>query len=151
MYSLVRRFLKTAIGFLGVGLVLGLVMTVRRDVFGVPASGYLISAHTHLVLVGFVMGLIMGVALWLFPRPANDDRLYSPARMEAVYWLFAAATTMRFLGEVGAGAYGAQWLRWMAALGGSLQVVALLSYFTVMWGRIRATGSAIREAQGERF
>jgi hypothetical protein len=55
MTALVRRFIKTAIGFLAAGLLLGLYMLVRRELFGVWPGAYLISAHTHVVFVGFVM------------------------------------------------------------------------------------------------
>jgi hypothetical protein len=62
----VRRFIKTGIGFLFAGLFLGAVILVRRELFGVWPHPHLVSAHTHAVLVGFVMFLILGVALWLF-------------------------------------------------------------------------------------
>src|SRR5690606_27523725 len=69
MYTLVRRFIKTGITFLGLGIALGLFMLVQRELWGIWPHPYLVSAHTHAVLVGFVMFLILGVGLWLFPRP----------------------------------------------------------------------------------
>ena len=36
-------------------------------------------------------------------------------------------------------------------LGGAGQVAGILLYFWTMWTRIRAVGSQIREAKGERF
>lgn len=73
MYTLVRRFIRTGIGFLFIGLLLGAVMLVRRELLGIWPHPHLVSAHAHAVLVGFVMFLILGVALWLFPRAARDD------------------------------------------------------------------------------
>lgn len=52
MHSLVRRFLKTGIAFLGIGLLLGGWMMVRRELAGEYPTPYLISAHTHAILVG---------------------------------------------------------------------------------------------------
>ena len=69
MHSLIRRYLKTAIGFLAVGLVLGGWMMVRREIGDVYPSTYLVSAHTHAILVGFVMLMILGVAK---ARTANE-------------------------------------------------------------------------------
>lgn len=80
VYTLVRRFIKTGIVFLFVGLAIGGWMQVQRDVPSVWPDPYLRSAHIHAVLVGFVMFLILGVALWLFPRPAPDDPRYTSAR-----------------------------------------------------------------------
>ena len=78
MYTLVRRFIKTGVGFLAAGLVLGVYMLGRRELLGEWPHPYLVSAHAHAVLVGFVMFLILGVALWLFPRAAKDDERYRP-------------------------------------------------------------------------
>ena len=31
--------------------------------------------------------MVMGVATWMFPRPARDDTRYRPELAEAVYWV----------------------------------------------------------------
>ena len=54
MHSLVRRFLKTGIAFLALGLGLGLWMMADRELRQRVASPYLVSAHSHAILVGFV-------------------------------------------------------------------------------------------------
>ena len=100
VYSLVRRYIKTAIAFLGVGLVLGGWMLVRRELHGIPPTVYETSAHTHVLFVGFVTEMILGVALWLFPRPHRDDARYSPRVAEAAYWLLTIGTVARVAGEL---------------------------------------------------
>jgi hypothetical protein len=42
---------------------------VRRELFGRPPSGYEISAQTHVLLVGFVLTMILGVARVLRSMP----------------------------------------------------------------------------------
>ncbi len=151
MYSLVRRFIKTGIAFLFVGLALGAWMLVRRELAGVWPHPYLVSAHAHAVLVGFVMFLILGVALWLFPRAAGDDERYRPARAEAAYWILAVATAGRFLAEAARAWLDAPALGWIVVVGGLGQVGGLTLYFWTMWTRIRPVGSHLREARGEKF
>jgi tellurite resistance protein TehA-like permease len=74
MHSLVRRYIKTAIAFLYVGLAIGGWMIARRELWQRYASPYEISAHTHAIFVGFVMMMILGVAIdgislpWLQPH-----------------------------------------------------------------------------------
>src|SRR5690606_22939036 len=99
MYTLVPRLIKTGIIFLAAGLVLGVVMLVRREIQGVWPHPYLVSAHAHAILVGFVMFLILGVGLWLFPRPEKGDERYRAERIEAAYWILMPATAARFLAE----------------------------------------------------
>lgn len=151
MHTLVRRYIKTGVVFLFIGLAIGAWMQVQRDLFGRWPDPYLRSAHIHAVLVGFVMFLILGVALWLFPRPASDDQRYTPTRVETAYWILTAATASRILGELLQPWSHSQMLRWAAVGGGFGQITGLALYFWSMWARIRPVGSHIREARGERF
>jgi hypothetical protein len=151
MYTLVRRFIKTGITFLALGLAFGVYAIVGRELLGRWPSPYLVSAHVHAIQAGFVMFMILGVALWLFPRPAKEDPRYSPGRIEAAYWILAVATASRVLGEAWRGWDGPDLLRWLVVLGGVGQAVGILLFFWTMWGRIRPVGSQIREARGERF
>lgn len=151
MYTLVRRFLKTAIGFLAVGLVLGGWMLVRRELYDAFPSPHLVSAHVHAIAVGFIMMMILGVALWLFPRPEREDTRYQPGLAEAAYWAVAGGTALRIAGELARLATGAAVVRWAVILAGLAQIVGLGLFFHTMWSRIRPVGSAQREARGERF
>jgi heme/copper-type cytochrome/quinol oxidase subunit 1 len=151
MHSLVRRYIKTAIVFLLAGLASGLWMIGRREFSSAPPTPLQVSAHTHVILVGFVMTMILGVALWLFPRPEKMDTRYQPVRAEIAYWLLTAGTAIRFAAELGRSGSAAPWLRWTVVLSSLAQVLALAVFFHTMWSRIRAVGSAAREARGERF
>lgn len=151
MHSLVRRYLKTGIAFLALGLGLGAWMMVERELLQRFPSRYLVSAHTHAILVGFVMMMILGVALWLFPRPAKEDTRYSPRAAEVAYWLVGAGTALRVVGELARSQVDAAWLRLATLAAGLIQVAGLLMFFFTMWSRIRPVGSQAREAQGERF
>jgi heme/copper-type cytochrome/quinol oxidase subunit 1 len=151
LFSTVRLYIKTAIAFLAAGLVLGIFMLVRRELLGLWPSPYLVSAHTHAVLVGFVMFLILGVALWLFPRAEKDDRRYRPERIELAYWILLVSTLGRFLGEMLRAWVVSRWLGWAVVIGGVGQAAGLLFYFWTMWTRIRPVGSHLREAKGEKF
>nr|MBA3343729.1 hypothetical protein [Gemmatimonadales bacterium] len=134
-----------------VGLAIGGWMMVRRELWQRYPSTYETSAHTHAILVGFVMMMILGVALWLFPRPDKSDERYRSVLAEAAYWLLAIGTGSRVVGELFRPTVAAAWLRWAVILGGLLQIVALVLFFHAMWSRIRPGGSQAREARGERF
>jgi heme/copper-type cytochrome/quinol oxidase subunit 1 len=151
MHSLVRRYLKTGIGFLALGLVLGFWMMIQREVLQRFPSRYLVSAHTHAILVGFIMMMILGVALWLFPRPAKDDTRYSPKAAEVAYWLVASGTALRVLGELMHEEVSSILIRVAVLVTGALQMSGIAVFFFTMWSRIRPLGSQTREAQGERF
>ena len=151
MYTLVRRYIKTAILFLGVGLTIGGWMMVRRELWNMAPSSYMISAHTHAIFVGFVMLMILGVALWMFPRPEKGDTRYNPRAAEGAYWLVTVATAGRVAGELARPAVSSSALRWAILLCGASQVGGIALFFVNMWPRIRPVGSAMREAKGEKF
>lgn len=151
MHTSVRRFIKTGIGFLAAGLALGLYMLAQREVQGVWPHPYLKSAHVHAVFLGFVMFLILGVALWLFPRAEKGDTRYRPERVELAYWVLTISTAARFLGEIARSGSDAAALRWLVLASGAAQVAGFAIYFHTMWPRIRPVGSHLREARGEKF
>lgn len=151
MHTIVRRYIKTAIAFLVVGLVLGVVAIWQRELGGRYPSQYLISAHTHAILVGFVVMMIQGVALWLFPRPDKDDTRYDPRLAQVAYWLMTVGTALRLAGESWRIRSADPWLRALVFTSALVQVLGIAVFFYTMWSRVRAVGSAAREAKGERF
>lgn len=149
MNPLVRRFIKTAVGFLLLGVLLGVYLLIRRELFNDWPPQYAISAHTHAVFVGFVMFMILGVALWIFPKPLAEDRRYRESLIVLVYWLLLTGTLMRFSGELARAYSSAVWLAWPVLLGGIAQATALALYVWTMWYRIRASARQLRAARGE--
>ena len=139
MTELPRRFIKTAFLFLILGLILGGWMLWQRELYGQWPHPYLVSAHTHIMFVGFVMFMILGVATWLFPKPASNDPRYRVGRIKLVYWLLLIGTLIRFTGELSRSINEAGWLAWWVMAGGLLQFAAMVFYIWTMWYRIRTT------------
>jgi cbb3-type cytochrome oxidase subunit 1 len=148
---MIRRYLKTAVMFLALGIGIGVVMLVRRELFARFAGPFTTSAHTHAILVGFVMLMILGVAAWMFPRPEKSDERYSPVLVNAAYWCITAGTLVRVIGELLRATSTELVLRLAVVAGGISQAVGILLFFYTMWTRIRPAGSRTREEQGERF
>jgi heme/copper-type cytochrome/quinol oxidase subunit 1 len=144
---LVQRYIKTSFVFLLIGLGLGGYIIVAQFVVGAYPARPLVTAHVHLLLVGFMLMVVMGVATWMFPRPARDETRYRPELVEAVYWLMTLSTALRALAEVLLGLAGAPRLGWLVAAGGLGQLGAALLFVLNMWWRVRipsATAPAAR-------
>lgn len=151
MFSTVRYFIKTSIVFLIVGILSGVYMSVNEHLQNAGVLPELISAHTHIILVGSVMMMIMGVALWFFPRAEKNDKKYNPDIILFTYWIMTISTALRFLFQI----LSAYTLIKLIELGitifSVLQAIAILLFFYSIWGRIRSVGSQYREAKGEKF
>ena len=137
MTPLVRRYVKTSFVFLLAGLLVGAWIILGEFVLGVYPPRLFITAHAHLLLVGFMLMLVMGVATWMFPRPARDDARYRPELAEAVYWVMTVATALRAAAELGAPFWPGAPLRLVIALGGLGQLAAAGLFVVNMWSRVR--------------
>ncbi len=137
MPPLIRRYIKTSFVFLLAGLLLGAYVIVGQFVFGAYPPRLFITAHVHLLLVGFMLMIVMGVATWMFPRPARDDARYRPELAEAVYWMMTLATGVRTAAELLASFSPSPALRIAIALGGLGQVAGTILFVLNMWTRVR--------------
>src|SRR4029453_132440 len=138
MPPIVRRYIKTSFLFLVAGLLLGGYILLAEFVMGRYPPRLFITAHVHLLLVGFMLMIVMGVGPWLFPRPGRDDARYRPALAEAVYWIMTIGTALRAISEVAAGVTeGTAILRALIVVGGSAQLMGALLFVLNMWWRVR--------------
>jgi len=64
MFSTVRYYVNTSLIFLVVGVLSGLFMSLAGNALEIGYGAELVSARTHIILVGSVIMMIMGVALW---------------------------------------------------------------------------------------
>ena len=152
MFSTVRYFIKTSIIFLLIGLLSGLYMLFAKSYLNIWPHPELVSAHTHIMLSGSVMMMIMGVALWFFPRPEKDDPLYKPELILISYYLMAISTAVRFISQVLLSIIAPnEILKFILMISSLDQIAGLIIFFISMWGRIRSVGSYIREAKGAKF
>jgi cbb3-type cytochrome oxidase subunit 1 len=139
---LIRRYIKTSFVFLLIGLALGGYIIISEFVVGIHPPPLFITAHVHLLLVGFVLMLIIGVATWMFPRPARDDGRYRPELTEAVYWIMTVSTIARAVAEIGVGLWGLAALRLLVAVGGLGQLAGAAAFVVNMWWRVRMPSAA---------
>ncbi len=127
-------------------------MLILRNFYDVWPHPDLVSAHTHIILVGSVMMMIMGVALWFFPRAEKNDKLYKPALVLASYFTITISTILRFISQVISSFIAADsLLKLLLTISAIGQVAGIIIFFISIWGRIRSVGSHLREAKGEKF
>ncbi len=127
-------FVRAALVYLGAGFTVGALLLVNKGVGFAPSLWRWLPVHLELLLVGWFVQLVMGVAYWIFPRfgmsPAARGR-------EGLAWLA--------LGLLNAGV----WLVCAAVLGGPVSLATLGRVVEVaaagtmalnIWVRTRASG-----------
>jgi len=98
MPPLARRYLRTAIAFAILGVMTGMHMSSALHLKAGEMHRYYLSAHAHVMLVGFSLMVAMSVALWKLPEAPAGSR-YRPSLMRLAYWLTSVGTLLRYLSE----------------------------------------------------
>ena len=150
LFSLARVMIKTSLTFFSVGVLSGLYL-YGSVVFGWIAPNTLRLAHTHILLMGGVLMMIIGVGTWMFPRRRRDRTPEGAERAWLLYFGFAGATALRFLFEVLSGIAMDMNLSKVAFFMAVCQVGCAGGLGLLLWKRIKPLGSHQREEAGERF
>ncbi|MBC8216292.1 MAG: hypothetical protein H8E64_07265 [Candidatus Marinimicrobia bacterium] len=144
MFTNARMLIKTSLIFFIVGMLAGLPLLGQRF-FGWAVPYGVQAAHVHLLLIGGMVMMILGVAIWFFPRPPAGDKKYNPTIILILYYALTLATILRFPLEAHS------ILPWILFTASLVQILSIIGIVYSIWGRIRAVGSQIREKKGERF
>lgn len=137
MPLLSRTFIKAGLTYFVVGLMVG-VLYLARDVFRLPSAfGLLYPVYIHLLMVGWVMQLILGVVYWMFPKLSKEQPRGSETLGWAVFWLLNVGLILRAIGEP-LTVIKPEWnLGWMLAASAILQLLAAWGFVANTWGRVK--------------
>ena len=137
MHILVRLYLRTAFVFLALGLVTGLWLEFQMTTGGTISHGMIV-AHVHLLLVGFLVMMIVGTALWLFPRSGRGQPVGPyPNLVAFAYVLLTTGTLLRAGTEFFDVALGGQLWAYVRLAAATAQVAGILIGIVALWGRVR--------------
>jgi cbb3-type cytochrome oxidase subunit 1 len=125
---------RTALLYLGVGLLLGALMLTQKGLPFDPAMLRLLPLHIEFVLFGWTLQLGMGIAFWILPRFSREPRYGN----QTFGWL---AFVLLNVGVLCAGL--GQWLGASSAvvmLGRLTEVSAVIFFMGHAWPRVRPIG-----------
>ncbi len=132
---MVRWFIKSALAYLGAGFLLGGILLTYKALAHRAVPAQWVTIHVHLLLVGFMVQLVMGVGYWMFPRVR--DHWFGEQWAAASWALLNLGLLLRFVSEpylFGPWSGAAAPVTAVSAL---LQVAAGLLFVAGMWPRIK--------------
>ena len=137
MPTLTRWFLKTAMLYLLSGFMLGgwLLFMVEQRHQGMV--GVLQPVYWHLLLVGWLMQLIFGVAYWMFPSLSKDQPHGNVALGWLTYGTLNLGLLLRVIVEPWHSLRPHAEVGWLLVPAAVLQVVAGWAFVVNIWARIR--------------
>lgn len=122
-------FVRASLCHLVFGFTVGALLLADKGVRVASWLWALRPAHVEALLIGWVVQLVMGVAVWIFPRFAVRQ---APERSALTAWL-AFALLNAGVACVG---IGGQW----AAGGRVIEIAAAGSFVVHLWGRVSPAG-----------
>lgn len=132
-----RWFLKSALIYLVVALILALLLAMPQSA-GMPEFIlYMNPVYFHLFLVGWVTQMIFGVIYWMFPiisraRPRGNEK-----QAWACYALLNIGLFLRVVGEPLAVSLPDSGLGWLLVVSALLQWLAALLFIILAWPRVK--------------
>jgi hypothetical protein len=140
MPPLVRLYIRTAFVYFVAGFLLFALMALDGWLHIGRWFQVVYITQLHLLVVGWITQLSIGVAYWMFPRflkEANPRARGSDALAWAVYLCLNAGLALRLVAEPLHLMKGWSWLAALVALSGLLQAAAAVGFGLLIWARIR--------------
>ena len=144
MPPIARNFVKAAFLYFLAAFLLGALMMLDRWLSFSRWLRVVYLSQLHLLMVGWLTQLALGVAYWIFPRflKERDPR---PRGSDPLAWVVLICLNvgllLRFILEPFYLMGPQPWLAALMALSGVLQAVAALGFGWLIWGRVRAMES----------
>jgi hypothetical protein len=135
-----RTFVKAAFLCFLAAVLLGALMTLDRWLSFSHWLKVVYLSQLHLLLVGWITQLSIGVAYWIFPRFRKEQDPRSRGS-DTIAWgvliCLNVGLLLRFLFEPFYLMGPRSWLAALVALSGVLQALSALGFGWLIWGRIR--------------
>ncbi|MDQ7025296.1 MAG: hypothetical protein Q9P44_07025 [Anaerolineae bacterium] len=137
MPTLARYFIKSGMIYFVIGLLLATVV-MAQPVFDLPTSIALLRpTYLHLLTVGWITQVIVGVAYWMFPKYTKENPRGNERLGWAIFLLLNTGIILRTIGEPLVALYPTLGAGWLLALSGVTQLLGGWGFIINTWSRVK--------------
>lgn len=140
MPPIARSFVRAAFVYFIAAFLLGALMMLDRWLSFSRWLKVVYLSQLHLLVVGWITQLAIGVAYWMFPR-LRKEQSSRPRGSDTLAWAvfisLNAGLLLRFFFEPFYLMGPQPWLAALMALSGLLQAAAAICFGLLIWARIR--------------
>jgi cbb3-type cytochrome oxidase subunit 1 len=130
------RLIRAALIWFLVGTVLGAVLLAAKGWPVLATAWALRPVHREVLLAGWLVQLVVGVASWILPRLPERSRADDARWATAVFVLLNAGVAVAAAGAAGGGPV-------LVAIGRAAELAAVLVVLRSLWPRARAYGLGV--------
>ena len=123
---------------MGIGFLFGALILLHKGIPLYPWLGRLLNPHVELMIFGWTMQLVMGVAFWILPRFGGERH---HGNVSLGWWSFGLIN-----GGVLLAASGAWFALGLVVLVGRLATLGAIALFVLLvWARVKPLGGRAAE------
>lgn len=137
MPTLARWYIKAALVYFVLALLAGVIVQARVIIDLPSRLAVLRPVYIHLLTVGWITQLIIGVGYWMFPKFSRENPRGSERLAWATFILLNLGLALRVVSEPQVSIRAEPDLSWMLALSAVLQLVAGWLFVINTWARVK--------------
>ncbi len=129
-----RWFIKSGVIY----FILGILLASLSELPQFSGKISLLPVYWHMLVIGWITQLIIGVSVWMFPRKYRDRKKRESLLVWGSFWCLNSGLLIRFISEPLIPLSGSEILLPGAVILSSLlQVMAFVLYATEIWPRLQ--------------
>ena len=133
MPKISRLFIKSGIIYFFLGMFLAFVAEMPF----VNTGALLLPVYWHMIVVGWITQIIMGVSIWMFPRIGKERKKTETTPAYLAFWLLNTGLILRFTTEPFIPLFTAnQAITLLILASAILHISAIICYLTEIWPRV---------------
>lgn len=133
MPKVTRWFIKAGILY----FIAGVALALLSEVPGFTAAPLLLPVYWHMLVMGWITQVIMGVSIWMFPRKKRDRKKQESLLTWLAFWLLNVGLILRFSAEPFIPILQhSSTITAVILISSILQVLAVLAYIAEIWPRL---------------
>ncbi|CAN5358594.1 hypothetical protein BH23BAC3_BH23BAC3_35460 [soil metagenome] len=135
MPKVTRWFIKAGIIYFTAGIFLALIAEIPT----INSGPLLLPVYWHMLVMGWITQLIMGVSIWMFPRKYRDKEKREFILTWLAFWLLNSGLVLRFFSEPFLPFFReSSVISFIVVISAVLQVSAIIAYILEIWPRLQS-------------
>jgi hypothetical protein len=129
-----RWFIKAGVIY----FVLGITLVFLDEIPLMSSKLSLLPIYWHMLVMGWITQLIIGVAVWMFPRKHRDKKRRESTLVWATFWTLNIGLILRFLSEPFIPLFkDSKVIQISIIVSALLQWIAVILYTIEIWPRLQ--------------
>jgi len=140
MPAITRYFIKSGMIY----FFLGIICAFIAELPFVRTGALLLPVYWHMLVIGWISQIIMGVSIWMFPRTKKQRQNIESFPAVASFWTLNAGLILRFMAEPFLPFFQGVMMTTVILISTLLQFAAVILYLIEIWPRVQPRKIPVR-------